>query len=89
MDTLHWCFIVDTTDGLACDVITTCQDLLGHTQPNLRGQAARVISDLSMPLEGKETACSVEGCIPKLVRLLDDEHLFVRTQALAALMRWG
>lgn len=87
MDTLHWCFVEDTTDGLACDVITLCLDLLGYMQPNLRGQAARLILDLTVPLEGKERACSIEECIPKLVKLLDDPYTFVRAQALAALMR--
>lgn len=87
METLHWCFIVDTTDGLACEVIKTCQDLLGFVQPKIRGQAARLIFDLTLPLEGKEEACTVGGCIPKLIRLLDDLETFVRAQALAALMR--
>lgn len=86
LETLHWCFIVDTTDGLACDVITICQDLLEHTQPNIRGQAARLVYDLSVPLEGKEAACAVEGCIPKLIKLLDGHLVFMRAQALAALM---
>lgn len=87
MDTLHWCFVEDTTDGLACDVIAMCQDLLGCVQPNLRGQAARLVLDLTVPLEGKERACSVEGCIAKLVRLLEDLYPFVKAQTLAALMR--
>lgn len=87
MNILHWCFFVDTTDGLACNVIAMCQDLLGNVQPTLRGQAARLIFDLSLPLEGKERACSVEGCIQRLIKLLDDQYVFVRTQAVAALMR--
>lgn len=87
MDTLHWCLVEDTTDGLACDIISMCQDLLGHVQPNLRGQAARLVLDLTVPLEGKEQACSVDGCITKLVRLLDDPYPFVKSQVLAALMR--
>ena len=87
MESLHWCFIVDTTDGLACDVIQICQSLLEHEHPKLCGQAARIIFDLSVPLEGKEAACAVEGCVPRLVTLLHGEHVFARAQALAALMR--
>ena len=87
MDTLHWCFIVDTTDGLACDVITICQSLLEHEQSRLQGQAARIIFDLTVPLDGKEIACSVKGCIAQLVKLLDSPCDFVKAQALAALMR--
>lgn len=86
LETLHWCFVVDTTDGLACDVITICQDLLEHAQPSICGQAARLVYDLTVPQEGKEAACAVEGCIPKLVKLLDGQLVFVRAQALAALM---
>lgn len=78
---------MDTTDGLTCDVITICQDLLEHVQPNIRGQAARLIYDLTIPQDGKEAACSVEGCIPKLITLLDGQLVFTTAQALAALMR--
>jgi hypothetical protein len=84
---LHWCFIVDTTDGLACDVITICQDLLEHTQCNIQGQAARLIYALTISQDGKETACAVEGCIGRLINLLDVESVFTRAKALAALMR--
>lgn len=87
LETLHWCFMVDTTDGLACDVITICQDLLEHVQVNIRGQAARLIYDLTIPMDGKEAACAVEGCVPRLIKLLDGQTVFTRAQALAALMR--
>ncbi len=78
---------MDTTDGLACDVITICQQLLDHQDQNIRGQAAKIIYDLTVPLEGKEAACSVEGCIPKLAKLLYEPYVFSRAQATAALMR--
>ena len=68
-------------------MIALCQDLLGHVQPNLRGQVARLILDLTVSQEGKERACSVEGCVDKLVKLLNDQYEFVRAQAVAALMR--
>lgn len=87
LNTLHWCFVVDTTDGLACDTISLCQDLLGHVKPNIRGQAARLLLDLTVTQDGKERACEVEACIPKLINLLNDSHTFVRAQAIAALMR--
>ena len=78
---------MDTTDGLSCDVISLCQPLLGFVQPSIRGQAARVIYDLSVPTEGKEAVCAVDGCVDRLVKLLFDQSSFVRVQALAALMR--
>jgi len=52
----------------------------------LRGRAARIIFDLTLPYEGKEVACGAE-CIPALVGLLSDSDTFVRSQAAAALMR--
>ena len=87
METLHWCFVVDTTDGLACDGIRISYELLSHAQPDICGQAARILFDLTVPQEGKETACTTDGCISKLVELLDAQHEFARAQALGALMR--
>ena len=87
METLHWCFTVDTTDGLACEVISISKDLLEHEDANIRGQAARILFDLTVPQEGKEVACSVAGCISKLTQLLCEEHEFTLAQVLAALMR--
>ena len=59
--------------------------LISHL-PRLRGRAARIIFDLTLPHEGKEVACGPE-CIPALVKLLSDGDAFVRSQAAAALMR--
>ena len=87
LDTLHWCFQVDTIDGLNCDVISLCQPLLGFVQPSIRGQAARVIYDLTVPTEGKEAAVAVDGCVDRLIKLLYDQYSNVRARALAALMR--
>lgn len=87
LDTLHWCFQVDTTDGLSCDVIALSQPLLEYVDPTIRAQAARVVYDLSVPTEGKEAACAVNGCVEKLIKLLYDPYDVVRVQALAALMR--
>lgn len=89
METLHWCFIVDTEQGLQCDVIPICVDLLDHSSAKLRGQAARIIFDLTVPLDGKEIAVKVDGSIKKLVGLLQDDCSFVRAQTTAALMRYS
>ena len=59
--------------------------LISHL-PRLRGRAARIIFDLTLPHEGKEVACGAE-CIPALVTLLSDGDAFVRSQAAATLMR--
>ncbi len=60
--------------------------LLSHESTGLRGRAARGIFDLTVPYEGKETACDSES-IPALVELLRDGDAFVKAQAAAALMR--
>lgn len=86
MDTLHWCFQVDTTQGLYAKTVTIATNLLSHTQSSIRGRAARILYDLSVPLEGKEEGCGC-GCVPLLIGLLDDKDPFVRAQAAAALMR--
>lgn len=59
--------------------------LISHL-PRLRGRAARIIFDLTLPHEGKVVACGAE-CILALVTLLSDGDVFVRSQAVAALMR--
>ncbi len=87
LETLHWCFQVDTSQGLHCKTIAICTGFLGHKFAKLRGRAARIIFDLTVPYEGKETACDSDS-IPALVELLRDEDSFVRSQAAAALMRY-
>ncbi len=53
-----------------------------------RGYAARPICDLTVPLQGKRTACEVPGdCTQKLTQLLLDDSSFVRVQSAAVLMR--
>ena len=85
--TLHWCFQVDTAQGLECGTIPSSLPLLTHPSPLVRGRAATLIYDLTTPYPGKEEACSQEGCVEALVKLLRDEDGFVRSQASAALMR--
>ena len=87
MHTLHWCFQVDTTQAIYCNTIQKCTEILKHKSCCLRGQAARIIFDLTLPFEGKEIACSC-GCISLLVGLLGDIDSFIRAQAAAALMRY-
>lgn len=84
MDTLHWCFQLDTAQGLHAKTVTIATDLLSHPQSDIRGQAARILYDLTVPMEGKEEAC---GCLPLLIGLLEEESSFVRAQAAASLMR--
>lgn len=87
LDTLHWCFQVETSQGLRCKTIPLCTGILNHESPCLRARAARVIYDLTVPSEGKEVCVREEGCVETLVRLLMDGDAFVRSQAAAALMR--
>ena len=86
MQTLHWCFQVDTAQAIYCNTIQKNTEILKHKSFALRGQAARIIFDLTLPFEGKEIACDC-GCIPLLVSLLEDTDSFVRSQSAAALMR--
>ena len=88
MDTLHWCFQVDTAQGIEVKTINIATDLLGHRNCSIRGRAARLLYDLTVPLVGKEEGCGC-GCVPILVGLLEDTDLFVRAQAAAALMRYS
>ena len=89
LDTLHWCFQVDTQQGLQSGALAICCGLLQQDEgAALRGRAARIIFDLTVPLEGKVTACSIDGCVRSLVALLDDGDHFVCSQAVAALMRY-
>jgi len=87
LDTLHWCLILDPLSGLHSDTIPICVALLDHPTARLRGQAARLIFDLTVPLLGKKTACEVPECTQKLTQLLTDDNSFVRAQSAAALMR--
>lgn len=86
MDTLHWCFQLDTAQGLTAKTIPIATELLGHAQCSIRGRAARLLYNLTVPLEGKEEGCEC-GCVPLLVGLLKDRDAFTRAQAAAALMR--
>lgn len=86
---LHWCFQVDTVQGLKCGTISSSVSLLSHDSASVRGSAARVLYDLTTPYVGKEEACGNRECVEALVKLLPDEDSFVRVQATAALMRSG
>ena len=86
--TLHWCFQVDTSQGLKCGAISSSVPLLSHPSPSVRGSAARLLYDLTTPYTGKEEACGNTDCVKALVKLLPDEDSFVRSQATAALMRY-
>lgn len=88
LHTLHWCFQVDTSQGLKCGAISSSVPLLSHPSPSVRGNAARLLYDLTTPYAGKEEACGNAECVNALVKLLPDEDSFVRSQATAALMRY-
>ncbi|KAL5480109.1 hypothetical protein EMCRGX_G023731 [Ephydatia muelleri] len=83
--TLHWCFQVETSQGLAANTIQLCASLLKHKDASVRSKAAQVTFDLSLPLEGKEVCYSC-ACIPPLMELLCDEDSDTRAQATASLM---
>ena len=87
LSTLHWCFQVDTAQGLKCGTIPVSVSLLCHDSASIRGSAARVLYDLTTPYPGKEEACGSKECVKALMNLLTDEDSFVRSQATAALMR--
>ncbi len=87
MDTLHWCFQLDTEQGLNAKTIPIATELLSHAHCSIRGRAARLLYNLTVPLEGKEEGTE-SGCVPLLVGLLHDRDAFVRAQAAAALMRY-
>lgn len=84
---LHWCFQVDTVQGLQCGAISSAVSLLSHPSSLVRGRAATLIYDLTTPYQGKEEACDLPGCVESLVSLLSDQDSFVRAQTAAALMR--
>ena len=87
LGTLHWCFQVDTAQGLQCGAIPSSLPLLSHPSASVRGRAATLLYDLTTPYSGKEEACKHKECVEALVKLLQDEDSFVRSQTTAALMR--
>lgn len=88
MATLHWCFQVDTRQGLECGTISSSLPLLSHTSSLVRGRTATLLYDLTTPYLGKEEACNHKECIMGLVKLLTDDDSYVRSQSCAALMRY-
>lgn len=84
--TLHWCFQVDTRQGLECGTISSSLPLLSHTSSLVRGRTATLLYDLTTPYLGKEEACNHKECIMGLVKLLTDDDSYVRSQSCAALM---
>lgn len=84
LDTLHFCCVVNTVDALKTGGMEAFTALLSHPLPTIRAKAARVIADISVPLEGKDKAVDVET-IPALVNLLNDANQYVRANATSAL----
>ena len=62
------------------------QDLLQHSNYLVQGGAARVLMDVTVPLEGKKEACKIAEVVPLLVFLLKDLNDEVRANAAGALM---
>ena len=46
LDTIHWCFTVDTDQGLASQAMEVLSKLLHHSLSEVRGKAARNIMEL-------------------------------------------
>ncbi|PIK34347.1 hypothetical protein BSL78_28834 [Apostichopus japonicus] len=85
LDTLHFCLRLDQEQALKAGAMEVFTQLLVHVSSIIRAKAARDIMDLSVPLDGKNRACSV-NTLPALVTLLDDTDADVRAKAAGAIM---
>ena len=72
--------------GLNCDSLRRLHPSLTHCSSNIRWRVAKCVFDLTVPYEGKRTACESD-MISSIVELLEDENPKVRTHATSALMR--
>nr|XP_018670222.1 radial spoke protein ARM37 isoform X1 [Ciona intestinalis] len=86
LDTLHFCMRVDAENALKSGVMPVLTELLDHSDPSVRGAAARDMMDVSVTLAGKEAACEDASIVPLLVRLLTDVDASVKSSAAGALM---
>lgn len=84
LDTLHFCMQVDTQQALDAKAMSVFTELLMHKSEAIRAMAARDIFDLSIPLEGKKVALTLET-VPLLVNLLKDEDGKVKSKSALAL----
>lgn len=84
LDTLHFCMQVDTTQALQAKAMGVFTDLLKHESKVIRAKAARDIFDLTIPLEGKNEALTLET-VPLLVTLLKDDDPTVKCKSALAL----
>lgn len=85
LDTLHFCLCVDASEALASEAVSVLKEKLSHRSARIRSKAARVLMDISVPLEGKNKLCE-EEVIPILVTLLGDPSPEVAASAAGALM---
>lgn len=85
LDTLHFCLRLDQAQALKAGAMEVFTQLLVHGSAIIRSKAARDVMDLSVPLDGKNRACSV-NTLAALVTLLDDTDTDVRAKAAGAIM---
>ena len=72
--------------GLNCHSLKRLHPLLSHSSPDIRWRVAKCIYDLTVPYEGKKTACDC-NMVNELSELLTDKDSNVRTHVTSALMR--
>uniref|UniRef100_T1JBF4 TOG domain-containing protein n=1 Tax=Strigamia maritima TaxID=126957 RepID=T1JBF4_STRMM len=85
LDTLHLCLQDDVRQALESHAMSIFKEMLDHTYPIIRAKTARVITDLSVFLQGKMLACATHT-VPVLIKLLNDDHPLVKAKAASALM---
>jgi len=85
LDTLHFCFKVDTQSALNCHAMHEITQLLHSTRDKIRAYAARAIMGLTVTLSGKQQAVEDQS-VDALVPLLSDESTAVRAYSAGALM---
>ncbi|XP_057347580.1 radial spoke head 14 homolog [Manis pentadactyla] len=85
LDTLAACLTEDATEALSSRVVPFLKEKLLSTNHDIRSKATRVLTAVSVPLEGKKQVRQYD-VIPILVHLLKDEVEEVRANAAGALM---
>ncbi|XP_003478085.1 radial spoke head 14 homolog [Cavia porcellus] len=85
LDTLAPCLQEDATEALASRAVPFLKQKLLSDNANIRSKAARVLTAISIPLEGKNQV-KQHDVIPILVHLLKDQEPEVQANAAGALM---
>ncbi|XP_055969572.1 radial spoke head 14 homolog [Sorex fumeus] len=85
LDTLASCLMEDATEALSTQVVTFLKEKLSSLNDKIRIKAARTLTAISIPPEGKRQVCQYE-VIPTLVYLLEDPVMEVQANAAGVLM---